>query len=277
LEGNCKPGRFRETRPRRIEFDSPRPGSVKTARIPQSEASVAYFWKRFKRRHIKPLTRRFKPWRQATYAGIRVHYKTHLDGGGTYFGQDFIPFLRNRNMPKQWRAFEWCAGPGFIGFSMLGHGLCDTLCLADINDLAVDACKRTIDDNALAGRVSAYHSDNLKNIPASERWDLVVSNPPHFDDPYFEDELRAHDPGWRIHREFLADVGKFLKPDGVIVLQENNNGSTAETFREMIEASGLQIVFVDGCAPQRTPDHRFYYIGIMHKGATPPAWAKAST
>ena len=38
----------------------------------------------------------------------------------------------------------------------------------------------------------------------------------------------------------------------MIVLQENNNGSTAETFREMIEASGLQIVFVNSEVPQRT-------------------------
>jgi hypothetical protein len=228
---------------------------------------------RFKRRRIKPLTRRLQPWRTARFGGIRVHYKRHLDGGGSYFGQDFIPFLTGRAMPKQKRAFEWCAGPGFIGFSLLGHGLCETLCLADINGAAVAACRRTIDDNKLADRVAVYESDNLKNIPGSERWNLVVANPPHFDDFDFEYELRAHDPGWRIHREFLASVGPFLTPDGVIVLQENNHGSTADDFRGMIEASGLQIVFVDGCAPQRTPDHRFYYIGIMRKGAPAPAWA----
>ena len=175
-------------------------------------------------------------------------------------------------MPKQLRVFDWCAGPGFFGFSMLGNGLCETLCLADINEEAVDACRRTIADNALDGRVSVYHSDNLKNIPSSECWDLVVSNPPHFDDPYFEDELRAHDPGWRIHREFFATIASLLKPGGVIVLQENNSGSTAETFREMIEASGLKIVFVENCAAERTADHRFYYLGVMHKAATPPAW-----
>lgn len=238
---------------------------------------MAYFWKRFKRKHIKPLTRQFQQWRTVTYAGIRVQYKRHLDGGGTYFGQDFIPFLKLRGMPRQARMFEWCAGPGFIGFSMLGHGLCETLCLADINEEAVEACSRTIRDNGLENRVSAFHSDNLKNIPSSESWDLVVSNPPHFDDAYFENELRAHDPGWRIHREFLASVKPFLKPQGVIVLQENNHGSTADTFRDMIDAAGLQVVFVDGCAPQLTPDHRFYYIGIMHKGAVPPDWARMSS
>jgi len=45
----------------------------------------------------------------------------NLDGGGSTFGQDFIPVLRARGMPKVQRTFEWCSGPGFIGFSLLGR------------------------------------------------------------------------------------------------------------------------------------------------------------
>ena len=92
-----------------------------------------------------------------------------------------IPFLRDRCMPRQARVFEWCAGPAFIGFSMLGHGLCETLCLADINPMAVTACRRTIASNGLGGSVTVYHSDDLSAIPVEEQWDLVVSNPPFFD------------------------------------------------------------------------------------------------
>jgi SAM-dependent methyltransferase len=238
------------------------------------DAVVANPWKTFKRQYYKPLKRHYAPWRTVAYGDIRVHYKKHLDGGGTYFGQDFIPLLKSWGMPKQQRAFEWCAGPGFIGLSMMANGLCETLCLADINPEAVEACRRTIADNGLASRVSVYESDNLKDIPPDEKWDIVVSNPPHFDDGYYEAELRAHDPGWRLHREFLRDVGNFLKPGGVIVLQENNHGSTAATFQRMIEESGLQTVFVNNEIPQLTPDHRFFYLGIMHKGATVPDWAK---
>ena len=46
------------------------------------------------------------------------------------------------------------------------------------------------------------------------------------------------------------------------------------TFARMIDEAGLQTVFVDNEIPQLTPDHRFFYLGIMHKGATPPDWAK---
>jgi hypothetical protein len=92
----------------------------------------------------------------------------------------YIPFLRSLDMPKQSRVFEWCSGPGFIGFSMLAHGLCETLCLADINDEAVEACQKTIRDNRLEARVAVYESDNLTNIPREEQWDLVVGNPPFY-------------------------------------------------------------------------------------------------
>lgn len=34
---------------------------------------------------------------------IRVSYKRYLDGGGSAFGQDYIPFLLDRGMPRQAR------------------------------------------------------------------------------------------------------------------------------------------------------------------------------
>jgi SAM-dependent methyltransferase len=237
---------------------------------------VEGFWKRQRRRYIKPWRNKLARWKQVDCGGTRVHFKKHLDGGGSAFGQDFVPFLTLRNMRRQQRVFEWCAGPGFIGFSLLAHGLAETLCLADVNSEAVEACQRTIADNALANRVSVYHSDNLNAIPVSERWDLVVSNPPHFVDDWFGD-LRGYDHDWQIHRSFFQVVGRFLKPGGVIVLQENNRGSTSETFAPMIEASGLSTVFVAECRPQRTSYDRFYFMGIMRRGDTPPAWAGPAT
>src|SRR5215467_9087861 len=110
---------------------------------------------------------------------ISVVFEPALDGGGSTFGQEFIQVVADRIGPSQ-HIFEFCAGPGFIGFSLLAHGLCEKLTLADINPEAVQACRRTIADNALSDRVSVYCSDNLQDIPAAEKWDLVVSNPPHF-------------------------------------------------------------------------------------------------
>jgi methylase of polypeptide subunit release factors len=223
--------------------------------------------------HVKPFLRRMRPYREATYADVRVSYKRHLDGGGSTFGQDFLPLLRQRGMPKAQRAFEWCAGPGFIGFSLLAHGLCDTLCLADVNPEAVAACHRTVARNRLDGKVAVYLSNNLDGIPATEQWDLVVSNPPHFIDSGVG-QLRYHDPDWRVHRGFFAAVASHLKAGGVVVLQENNAGSTPATFGDMIAQAGLQLVFVHDASDKRTAQAHMFYLGIMRAGDAVPAWAR---
>lgn len=221
-----------------------------------------------------PFVRILQPYKTVRYCDIDVYYKDFLDGGGTYFGQDFIPFFRDRGMPVQARVYEWCSGPAFIAFSMLAHKFCDSLCLADVNPAAVKAARMAVGRNGLADKVAVYHSDNLSGIPSHERWDLVVSNPPHFDD-MFVGQIRSYDEGWNLHRAFLRDVQKFLAPNGVIVLQENNEGSTVETFRGMIEAAGLKIIFTQHDKPQRTPTEHYFYLGIMRRDDTPPAWAHA--
>src|SRR5260370_39065127 len=110
------------------------------------------------RQYVKPVLRRIWPWRHKNLNGIRVNYLHRLDGGGTAFGQDYILYLRNRGMPRQARTFEWCAGPGFIGFSLLGCGLTDTLCLPAINRDAVGACHRSLSVNWQGVRVNVVHS-----------------------------------------------------------------------------------------------------------------------
>jgi hypothetical protein len=67
-----------------------------------------------------------------------------------------------------------------------------------------------------------------------------------------------------------------LKPGGVIVLQENSEGSTAESFREMIEKAGLEISFVEFGPKHRTPQPHIYYIGIVRRGDVVPTWAKGA-
>jgi predicted RNA methylase len=220
---------------------------------------------------VRPALRKIRPSKRVQLAGINIVYRNELDGGGAEFGQEFVPFLKSRGMPKRKRIFEWCSGPAFIGFSLLGSELGESLCLADINPAAVAACRKTVEENDLSDRVSCYVSNNLQDIPSSERWDLVVSNPPHFIDQYVGD-IRAHDPDWKIHREFFRTISPFLTEDGIIVLQENNRGSTVNTFRDMIYQAGLEIIFTHGDQPHLTPESSFYFIGLMPRGSTKPIW-----
>jgi predicted RNA methylase len=238
--------------------------------------SLETIWNHIHQTYLFPLFAPVIPWKKKAYGGVEVYYKEYIEVGGATFGQNFIPFLRDRGMPKQQRAFEWCCGAGFIAFSMMGQGLCETVGMSDISAEAIQACRKTIEKNALGSRAVAYESDNLKDIPASEQWDLVLCNPPHHADEYIGDR-RGYDGEWQLRRDFYATVSPHLKTNGVIVVCENNRASTVDDdFRQMIEDGGLTIVATDNNVPERTTVDRFYFMIIMRRDATPPAWAKGA-
>jgi len=184
------------------------------------------------------------------YNNVTVSYMPHLDGGGMGFGQEYIRVIREK-IGKVEHIFEYCAGPGFIGFSLMAHNLCERLTLSDINPDASAACNETIKNNNLQARVSVYLSDCLDNIPEGEKWDLVVSNPPDWpssNDKYHED-ITKYDPDLIIHKKFYRDIHKFLKPNGSILIQENGRATSHEDFIQMIEGNGFKIIDVFKAEP----------------------------
>lgn len=177
-----------------------------------------------------------------TYKNIHVKYLSYLHGGGMGFGQQFLQVVKERFGHVD-HVFEYCAGPGFIGFSLLANKLCDRLTLADINPDAIVSVQETIRANKLEGRVKVYQSDCLDSIPAQEKWDLIVSNPPHWPatEKEYKENIRNFDPHLIVHKKFYQDIRKFLKPKGTILFQELEAATSVEDFRQMIEENGLEI------------------------------------
>jgi hypothetical protein len=162
------------------------------------------------------------PWRD-----LRIYYRPELDGAGSRLAEHFINFIRQRSTQQFSRAYEWCAGPAFIGFALLAEGICRNLCVSDINPSAMECVERTIAANRLSG-VTHYVSDNLQSVPSTETFDLVVSNPPnfyalnprHYLGGILKDDLRPNDPGWEIHRRFYAQIGPYLQPGAALYISE---------------------------------------------------------
>lgn|SRR5262249_31257839 len=203
---------------------------------------------------------------EVQFGGINISYTHDLDGGGSRFGQEYIAAIKARYPDRKFaRCFEWCSGPGFIGYSLLGHGLCESLCLADIHRPAVEAARRTAEKNDLEGKVGIYESDGLSNLPDHENFDLVVGNPPWYHHPVYKlkmvDPRLYVDPGWRVHRDFFAGISKHLAPQGLILLQECQWASDISSFQQMIEDNGLKVSehFLSRM------DAGIYYIEIQHK------------
>jgi methylase of polypeptide subunit release factors len=197
------------------------------------------------------------------YDPIEVCYTPDLDGGGLRYGQDYLRLVEQK-FGRVGRVFEWCAGPGFIGFSLLARGLCDSLALADINPHAVAACRATIERNGLHDRVAVYQAGNLAELPATEHWDLVVGNPPHSGSgeviPRLSHRLPVlyMDKDWLIHRRFYAEVRQHLEPSSWVVLVENSQFSSVADFAGMIRSGELELTGTERC-PYAPADY-YYYI-----------------
>ena len=202
---------------------------------------------------------------------LSVFYHSWMDGGGTWFGQEYVDIIRDRYPGRVFeRCYEWCSGPGYIGFNILDHGLCGSLCVSDVYQPAIQAIHETIKNNKLHN-VSAYATGTVSQLPENEKFDLVVANPPHFltcpgDENY---QRIAVDQNWTAHQEFFENIGRHLLPDGIILLQENQSGSMnrEQDFAPFIDTAGLQITAVVNSPKYYTPDHhtRIYYIEIRLK------------
>src|SRR5262249_56900663 len=74
----------------------------------------------------------------------------------------------------------------------------------------------------------------MRQIPEGEMWDLVIANPPHFKDQH-HGSIRhpasgatgksIYDPDWIIHQKFYGAIKGHLNSEGVVLIQENFEGS----------------------------------------------------
>jgi hypothetical protein len=150
-----------------------------------------------------------------------------LDGGGSHLKYIFLEQTTKLN--KYFNCgFEWCSGLGEIGLKLLEKGIIKELVLADINKDAIEASIEITKKLGLEKKVRHYISDGLKDIPKSERFDIVFANPPNYfnlqkehfwgNQLYFD--LRPNDREWKIHLDFYNNINKFLNKDAILLIQE---------------------------------------------------------
>ena len=233
---------------------------------------------------------------------ISVYHTINCDGGGKSFGTKY-PSVINARYPGHTFdcCLDWCSGPGFIGLNLLDHEICKTLHLVDSYQPGIDCAKKTINNlpTQFQGCVHAHLINDLALLPTSQMFDLVVANPPHFPaelstklktmnylaqksstgqkkmlfdkiGPRMSDNAVNRlivDQDWTAHKNFYHNIKSRLAPNGVILMQENAAGSSAEDFRSMIESAGLEItdVFFDEEYGNGIPSIKIYYIEIKHQ------------
>ena len=100
-------------------------------------------------------------------------------------------------------------------------------------------------------KIDTIHELINKNSENSDKkFDLVVGRPPVVQLKKYSldagvetpDKIRCYlDPGFKIHQEFFANIGKYLADDGVILLQKSVEKSDASDFEQFINDAGLKI------------------------------------
>ena len=215
---------------------------------------------------------------------VLVAYEEQLNGGGLAFGMDLVRHAYNAVGFNAGRCLEFCSGPAFIGFALVAAGVCDTLALSDKNPEAVRAIQQTLAHPAnawLHDRVDAYVSSGLDDIPATERWDLVVANPPHFAsadwDPALLQNALTGDRDWALHRAFYSGVGPHLHRHSRIIFQENGHTSEIASFYDMILAGGLKLVRAEPSLAPATREMMHLESVLIDAPHGPPGRAFAAT
>tara|TARA_R110000823_G_scaffold220279_2_gene348951 strand:+ start:30 stop:689 length:660 start_codon:yes stop_codon:yes gene_type:complete len=151
-----------------------------------------------------------------------IEFTTDLNGGGSILAPEFAKVLKNKKFKT---IFEWCAGPSWIGMWLLEQKIGETLVTGDINKRYVDFVKKSANKHNYD--VRSYISDNMKQIPSHEKFDLIVSNPPNYCNiqkshpfGYLREDLRPSDIEWKIHDDFYKSINDYMHDDTIMLISE---------------------------------------------------------
>ena len=149
------------------------------------------------------------------------------------------------------RSLDICSGPGFLGYILYRQGKINNLTLADVNSEVEPYINRTNEYNNLKN-VKFILSNCFDSISNENKFDIIVSNPPHFKTERpggyrnENEKLISLDINMGFHKKFFKQAVNYLKPNGKIILIENCDGVTENDIREMIgEEYGIEYVEYD--------------------------------
>lgn len=177
-------------------------------------------------------------------SGIYLNYPSELDGGGLELKSDFLNIIQKDIKRVYKHGYEWCSGFGAIGFELFGNKVCESIHFSDRFALAIENNINTAKRNNITDRVFTYLSDNVKDLPVSNLFDLVVGNGPcDFDlNEYTKSRLKSEncqsveeiktwdrevrlnvDDKFKTHREFFSNIALKITKDADLLIIVNSN------------------------------------------------------
>ncbi len=183
-----------------------------------------------------------------------------------------IGMIKERQL-KELKILDICCGVGIIGltiFSILRkEGNVKEAVFADINIFNLNSLYKTLTknnlDQLLGNKIRCYLSDGLNHIPRDEKFDIIVSNPPHYFAPSFSKEqmfltpnrLGSYDPGWNFHKSFYGQCHHYLTERGEVWFLENGSAANEKDFLPFIE-NNEQLKYIRNVGEPLLP--RFFWM-----------------
>ena len=172
-----------------------------------------------------------------------------------------------RHLKAQAYVLDLCCGSGALGIALKRYRPDIHVIMSDISHAALDVAGRNIEHQHLeiAGQGSGsdldfgirlIEGDLFDALPEDiGQFDLIVSNPPYVSDSEYESlmpEVKNHEPklaltagadGLDIYRRIAADVKRYLKAGGYLLLEIGCSQAAAVT--ELLLAAGFSDIKVE--------------------------------
>lgn len=129
------------------------------------------------------------------------------------------------------RILDLGTGTGCIPISLLTEYSDATATAVDLAAEALEMARYNANRHGVGGRLTALQGSWFEPLEPGQRFDLITSNPPYIesgDIAGLMTEVREHDPllaldggpdGLVAYRTIAAEAGRFLAPEGVLLLE----------------------------------------------------------
>lgn len=159
--------------------------------------------------------------------------------------EQFSPWIAEAESIRD--VLDLCTGSGCLAI-LAAHAFPDAIVDAvDISAAALEVAQRNISEYGLESRVHLIESDLFSNLKGRQ-YDLIISNPPYVDAPSMDKlppeylheprlALGSGDDGLDATRKILEQAARYLKPDGLLIVEIGHN-------RSVLEAAYPELPFV---------------------------------
>jgi ribosomal protein L3 glutamine methyltransferase len=150
------------------------------------------------------------------------------------------------------RAMDLCTGSACLAIFMAHRYPDAQIDALDLSAEALDVARINVEDYALQDRIRLIESDvfNALGDEDKQSYDLILSNPPYVTQQAVDDlpDEYRHEPamalgagadGMDIVRRIIAQAKKYLKPDGILIIEVGHNRDEFEDAFPELEAVWL--------------------------------------